>query len=87
MTRYILKYRVLKAFACDKVLCLPDDILFISSEYRFDERPIYVRDVYNKGRQYIGLIQREVGESVDNYIEEIKDSYGKSKQGNISHIW
>lgn len=73
MTRHINKYKVLKSFEVDKTLCLPGDIIYLSDEYRYEGRPIYVRNVYNKNRKYIGLTQKEAGQQIDNLIEHIKE--------------
>lgn len=71
-TKHIAEYNVLGAFEIDKYLFLKGDILFLSDEYRYDGRPIYVRNAYNSNRKYVGLVQREVGQQIDNLIERIK---------------
>lgn len=71
-TKHISQYKVLAAFEVDKTLFLKDDIIYLSDEYRYNGRPIYIRNAYNSDRKYVGLLQREVGQQIDNLIELIK---------------
>lgn len=71
MSRTIYKYQVIKAFEINKNLVLPEDIVYVSEEYRYEGRPIYAKNVYNEKRQFLGIHFRESDPNFESKIKSI----------------